>query len=171
MILYFEYSLDIPLLLSFQDASDRAVEAERSLRHRDKELSDSNQVVASYRASNARLRAENKILIAGARSDSAAAPGPVGATPALLSKNVFDKLLLCGDSSRPSKLMQGYAAKILLKCAKETKAEMKMGVEALTETEVEAEMEDQGRDSVCHKKVRGCSAPAAYFLFSRRTRI
>ena len=128
MILYFKYSLDIPLLLSFQDASDCAVEAERSLRHRDKGFSDSNQVVASYRASNARLRAENKILIAGARSDSAAAPGPVGVTPALLSNSVFDNLMLCGDSSRPSKLMQGYAAKILFKCAKETKAEMKMGV-------------------------------------------
>ena len=109
MILYFEYSLDIPLLLSFQDASDRAVEAERSLRHRDKELSDSNQVVASYRVANARLRVENKIVMAGARSDSAAAPRPVVATPAFLSKSMFDDLLLRGDLSRPSKFMQGLS--------------------------------------------------------------
>ena len=56
--------------------------------------------------------------MAGARSDSAAAPRPVVVTPALLSKSVFDDLLLCGDSSRPSKLMQNFAAQILLKCAK-----------------------------------------------------
>ena len=35
------------------------------------------------------------------------------------------------------------------------------------ELETEAEMEDQGGVSICHEKVRGCSAPAAYFLCSR----
>ena len=55
----------------------------------------------------------------------------------------------------------------------ERDAERENMAEAGTEAELEteAEMEDQERVSMCHEKVRGCSAPAACFLCSRRTRI